>query len=88
MNLFGFERHRPIYACGEDERVIAGISGGSTSATMAVLCDARTLLCFQNTGREARRTYEFLEGSLALAHMDPDEEDEFVLSLPSEEEVA
>lgn len=27
---------------------------------MAALCDKKTRLCFQNTGREAERTYEFL----------------------------
>jgi 3'-phosphoadenosine 5'-phosphosulfate sulfotransferase (PAPS reductase)/FAD synthetase len=39
---------------------IAGISGGSTSAVMAALLPASVLLCFQNTGREALRTYDFL----------------------------
>jgi hypothetical protein len=38
---------------------IAGISGGRTSARMAYLVDA--VLCFQNTGREASKTYEFIE---------------------------
>lgn len=40
---------------------IAGISGGSTSAMLAALVDDGVLLSFQNTGREAKRTYEFLE---------------------------
>jgi 3'-phosphoadenosine 5'-phosphosulfate sulfotransferase (PAPS reductase)/FAD synthetase len=42
-------------------RTIAGISGGQTSATMAALCDASILFSFQNTGKEERRTYLFLE---------------------------
>lgn len=43
---------------------IAGISGGSTSAMLAALCDRQVIFSFQNTGREAPRTYEFL-GELA-----------------------
>lgn len=40
-------------------KAIAGISGGRTSAMMAYGLDA--ILCFQNTGREAGKTYEFIE---------------------------
>lgn len=40
---------------------IAGISGGETSALLATMCDSTVLLCFQNTGREAAKTYGFLE---------------------------
>jgi 3'-phosphoadenosine 5'-phosphosulfate sulfotransferase (PAPS reductase)/FAD synthetase len=43
---------------------IAGISGGSTSGMMAALAGKGVALAFQNTGREHRRTYEFL-GELA-----------------------
>lgn len=43
-----------------DVPCIAGISGGSTSGMMAALLDRSVVLSFQNTGREAHRTYEFL----------------------------
>lgn len=41
-------------------RAIAGISGGRTSAMMAYLLDPSTVLSFQNTGREAAGTYDFI----------------------------
>ena len=40
---------------------IAGISGGRTSARMAYMLDPSVVLCFQNTGKEHSKTYEFLE---------------------------
>lgn len=43
-----------------DIPTIAGISGGSTSGMLAALCGRPILFSFQNTGREAARTYEFL----------------------------
>jgi len=38
---------------------IAGVSGGRTSAMMAYGLP-ESVLCFQNTGREARKTYDFI----------------------------
>lgn len=49
---------------GGDIPSIAGISGGETSGMMAALLDWRTVLAFENTGRESNRTYEYL-GELA-----------------------
>jgi len=40
---------------------IAGISGGRTSARMAYMLDPSVVLCFQNTGREHSKTYDFIE---------------------------
>lgn len=40
---------------------IAGISGGRTSAMMAYLLDPTVVLSFQNTGKEAAATYDFIE---------------------------
>lgn len=40
---------------------IAGISGGRTSARMAYLLDPGVVLCFQNTGKENDKTYDFIE---------------------------
>lgn len=40
---------------------IAGISGGRTSARMAYMLDESVVLCFQNTGKEHSKTYEFIE---------------------------
>jgi 3'-phosphoadenosine 5'-phosphosulfate sulfotransferase (PAPS reductase)/FAD synthetase len=45
----------------KDENAIAGISGGRTSAMMAFLIPRQTVLCFQNTGKEAGATYDFLQ---------------------------
>ncbi|MGE5801585.1 MAG: hypothetical protein ACM358_04970 [Gemmatimonadota bacterium] len=39
---------------------IAGISGGRTSARMAYMLPDDVVLTFQNTGREARKTYDFI----------------------------
>ena len=39
---------------------IAGISGGRTSARMAYLLDPEVVLSFQNTGKEAAATYDFI----------------------------
>ena len=39
---------------------VAGISGGRTSAMMAYLLDLDVVLSFQNTGREAAGTYDFI----------------------------
>lgn len=38
----------------------AGISGGRTSAMMAALLGPEVTLCFENTGREHPKTYDFL----------------------------
>lgn len=51
---------------GGDVPTIAGISGGETSGLMGALCDRSVVLCYQNTGKEAGRTLEFL-GELADA---------------------
>lgn len=51
---------------GGDIPTIAGISGGETSGMMAALCDRNVVLCYQNTGKEDKRTLEFL-GELAEA---------------------
>ncbi len=40
---------------------VAGVSGGRTSAEMAIRLDPSVVLTFQNTGREAAGTYDFLE---------------------------
>jgi len=40
---------------------IAGISGGASSGMMAALMSPGAVLAFQNTAREAPRTYEFLD---------------------------
>jgi 3'-phosphoadenosine 5'-phosphosulfate sulfotransferase (PAPS reductase)/FAD synthetase len=42
-------------------RAIAGISGGRTSAEMAYRLPLDVVLCFQNTSREAAKTYDFIE---------------------------
>lgn len=43
-----------------NEPAFAGISGGRTSAMMAALLDPQVNLCFENTGREAEATLQFL----------------------------
>lgn len=53
-----------------DVPAIAGISGGETSAMMGALLDRRVVLGFQNTGREAAKTYEFI-GRLEEAYGRP-----------------
>lgn len=45
-----------------DTPTIAGVSGGKTSAFMAMhFVQPDTVLCFQNTGLEHPKTYEFLQ---------------------------
>lgn len=44
-----------------DDYAIAGISGGRTSALMAEMLGKRVTFAFQNTGREAAKTIDFIE---------------------------
>lgn len=60
IQLGPWAKIRHLFATGSRPRV-AGISGGRTSAMMASLLDDQAVLSFQNTGREAPRTYAFLE---------------------------
>ena len=60
IRLGKWAEKRPLFT-GVDRPVIAGISGGATSAMMAALTSTDALLCFQNTGKEDNATYVFLE---------------------------
>ncbi len=42
-------------------QAIAGVSGGRTSAEMAIRLPKNVVLSFQNTGKEAAGTYDFIE---------------------------
>ena len=55
LNIEGYSMSVPT-----DRMIVAGISGGRTSAMMAALLPESAILCFENTGREHPKTYEFL----------------------------
>ncbi len=59
LRLGGWAPKRPLFRT-KDVPVVAGISGGRTSAMMAALCDEKATLAFMNTGREHPNTLEYL----------------------------
>lgn len=56
-----FMKHVSKFAAREGIPGFSGISGGRTSALMAVLHSKNVVFTFQNTGREHEKTYEFLD---------------------------
>ncbi len=61
MNLGRFVKLRSHFASRAGRVTVAGVSGGRTSGVMHALMSGDSLSSFQNTGDEARRTYEFVE---------------------------
>lgn len=61
LRLDGWRGYQHLFAPPSTRPSIAGISGGSTSGTMAAFLSAETVMSFQNTGKEHPLTYLFLE---------------------------
>jgi len=65
MNKMNYGRYRTLQNYGAfytdpDMPAIAGISGGRTSGFMGCMLADHVQLCFENTGLEYKKTYEFL----------------------------
>lgn len=61
LDLKNWHKYQHLFVPPANRPCIAGISGGGTSGMMAALLSTSVLMSFQNTGKEHKRTYEFLE---------------------------
>lgn len=61
LNLSGTDKNHSAFDIDLDVPLFAGISGGRTSGMMAALLPQKTILLFENTGREHAGTYDFLQ---------------------------